>query len=53
MPSTIQLQVLPEVAAHDNLLKQFIAQHSEITEEEIQHIEFESRCLSQRRIIYS
>ena len=38
MPTTIQLQVLPEEAVSEELLKQVVAKHSEIPIEEIKQI---------------
>ena len=49
MINTLQLQVLPEVAATKNLLKSTIAQELNISEKDIQHIEILKRSIDARQ----
>jgi uncharacterized FAD-dependent dehydrogenase len=49
MPTTIQLQVLPEEAVSEELLKQVVANHSEIPIEEIKHIQIVKRSIDARQ----
>lgn len=49
MPSTIQLQVLPEEAVNQELLKQVVAKHSEIPIEEIAQIQILKRSIDARQ----
>jgi uncharacterized FAD-dependent dehydrogenase len=47
--NTLQIQVLPEVAATQNLLKSTIAQELNIAEKDIQHIEILKRSIDARQ----
>jgi hypothetical protein len=47
--NTLQIQVLPEVAATQNLLKSTIAQKLNIAEKDIQHIEILKRSIDARQ----
>ncbi|MDG1349361.1 MAG: NAD(P)/FAD-dependent oxidoreductase, partial [Flavobacteriales bacterium] len=49
MINTLQIQVLPEVAATQNLLKSTIAQELNIAEKDIQHIEILKRSIDARQ----
>ena len=49
MINTLQIQVLPEVAATQNLLKSTIAQKLNIAEKDIQHIEILKRSIDARQ----
>ena len=49
MINTLQIQVLPEVAATENLLKSTIAQELNISEKDIQHIEILKRSIDARQ----
>ena len=49
MINTLQIQVLPEVAATQNLLKSTIAQELNISEKDIKHIEILKRSIDARQ----
>ncbi len=49
MPFTYQLQVLPQEAAQEELLKQKVSQFSGISEQDIQHIEIVKRSIDARQ----
>jgi len=49
MPQDIQIQVLPEVAAQAELLKQFVSKHIFVDEKDIQHIQILKRSIDARQ----
>jgi uncharacterized FAD-dependent dehydrogenase len=51
MINTLQIQVLPEVAATNDLLKSMLAQELNISEKDIQHIEVLKRSIDARQRI--